>query len=100
MKATHRTPRKENPGAGGRGPSRQRAHAFMASKTKEQWASEAIDMSKRIEMLESIVRRIPNYPAMVVRYARGEKSWANQINELERDVEAALPGLFQHRLST
>ncbi len=98
MKATHRTPRKENPGAGGRGPSRQRAHAYMASKTKQQWADEALDAAERVKTLENIVRRVPSYPVMVARYNRGERSWAPSINELEQDIEAAMPGIFKNLL--
>jgi hypothetical protein len=35
---------------------------------------------------------------MVARYKRGELSWANSINEIERDIEAAMPGVFKNRL--
>ena len=38
-----------------------------------------VEALARIEMLESIVRRVPSYPVMLVRYRRGEKSWAPSI---------------------
>jgi hypothetical protein len=58
-----------------------------------------VEALERIEMLESIVRRVPSYAAMKVRYARGEKSWANSINEIEYDIETAAPGVFAKALS-
>lgn len=61
MKATHRTPKKENLGAGGRGPSRQRAHAFMATKSKRDWAAEALDLREYIAELEAALRPFATY---------------------------------------
>lgn len=55
MKPTHRTPRKENPGAGGHGPARQRGHAFMADKSKREWAEEALDGRERIDHLRRLL---------------------------------------------
>ena len=57
-----------------------------------------VEALERIEMLESIIRRAASYPALVIRYERGEKSWANMLNELERDIAAATPDAFSKRL--
>lgn len=58
MKQTHRTARKENPGDGGRGPSRQRAHAFMGNKTKEQWARRALDLEDALRLTTDRLREV------------------------------------------
>lgn len=67
--------------------------------TVEDMARRNMSLAARITQLESIVRRVPNYAVMAERYRRGEKSWCNTINELERDIEAAIPGCFENRLT-
>lgn len=38
---THRTPKTDNPGSGGRGSTRRRATAWQAGMTKAEWAERA-----------------------------------------------------------
>ena len=70
----------------------------MASKPNTFAMDRHVEALERIAFLESIVRRVPNYCVMRTRYARGELSWANSINEFERDVIIAIPKAFENQL--
>jgi hypothetical protein len=75
---THRTPRLENPGSGGRGASRRRATGWQAERTKEQWANRAADLE---DALRDIIRTADDFYS--------ENGVAMGSFETTRAVEAA-----------